>query len=147
MNCDIKNFLLEETKNLRNEIESLTNRIESTHRYALVSTGVFWSWLCTKTIKDLPHLYYLSVLFFIIMNIYFYLRWKALNLGIRRIADYIQLVEKEFLLPNHLGWESYLKKLRAINRIHEGMFLADRKYWAILILANIVGGIIFCLAL
>ena len=46
-----KDFLKEEQKQRRQEIERLIGQMESDQRYGLIITGLIWSWLVTNREK------------------------------------------------------------------------------------------------
>jgi hypothetical protein len=86
-----KDYLKEEQKQRRQEIENLIARNESDQRHGLIITGVIWSWLATNT-KSFEHINFniaIVTLPAVIMGFYFYRR-RIIDKQIRTIAEYMR---------------------------------------------------------
>jgi hypothetical protein len=100
---EAKDYLKEEQKQRRQQIENLIASIESDQKNGLIFTGAIWSWLAThigtcdgnfaKVIVILPPL---------IMSFFLYRR-EHIDREIFAIAEYTREVEKLFGVPDKYG--------------------------------------------
>jgi hypothetical protein len=101
-----REFLKEEQKQRRQELENLIARIESDQRNGLLFTGPIWGWLTTN-VQNLNGLTGKSAIaIFILPTVimgFFFCRWYAIENTILRIAEYTQNLEKLFKLPDNRG--------------------------------------------
>jgi hypothetical protein len=103
-----KDFLKEEQKQRRQEIERYIGQIESDQRYGLIITGVIWSWLVTNREK-LQAPFDLVVIFIPTFIMLFFLwRWKATKMAVYQVGKYTKELEKLFAVPEQFGWETWL---------------------------------------
>jgi hypothetical protein len=106
------NYLSEEQKQRRAEIERLSASMESDQRYGLLATGAVWTWLFTHA-KDLPDTEttlgkVVSWLPFAVVAILFF-RWIIMHRSIATIANYTIRLEWLANLPFGFGWENYVR--------------------------------------
>lgn len=133
-----KDYLQEEQKQRREEIEHLIERTESDQRNALLLTGAFWAWMATNTEKLYGPFNNVAALLPTIIMCFFYYRWKMLTNAIDQIADYMKRVEEFFAVPEGLGWETWVKKERHDKGVTEHMEFTTRIFWRALIVVNIL---------
>lgn len=101
-------FLISEFEDRRKQILEIIRQIDNNERYALVVTGIFWSWLIST--KQSPN-YLLTWIPTIIVG-YFFIKWRLLSKSITEIAEYIKKVEEIIDLPHSLGWERRQTSIR-----------------------------------
>jgi hypothetical protein len=131
-----KDFLKEEHKYRRQEIENLIARLESDQKNGLIFTGAIWAWLATNISKvdsDLSNV--IVILPPLIMSFFLYRRYHVDKM-ITTIAVYTRELERILGVPEKYGWEGWLHKRR-----HEGDNvdpLAGQTFWILLILVNCI---------
>lgn len=103
-------FLLEEQKQRRLEIEKMLARMETDQRLGLISTGALWSWLVVNPNAVQGVALYVMLIIPPFLTVFFFWRWHALLGCIRVVAEYTTRLEYEFDVPNDLGWERWLAK-------------------------------------
>lgn len=97
-----KGFFAEEIRSLRDQLKGTLLEARSLERYALMLTGVVWTWLATSKSRNLPEIGW-WIPFFLILVIL--TREASLYMEIRRLAAYIRAKE-ELLLGEEGGWEA-----------------------------------------
>jgi hypothetical protein len=136
-------FLLEEQKQRRAEIENLIKRIEDDQRFGLVITGAIWSWLAANQGTLRPPFDFVIAAIPVMIMFFFRLRWRGLGAGIHRAAAYTIELERFLQLPASLGWESYLSTKRAMREERDLLGGSAYVYWRLLLWANAVIAILF----
>jgi len=139
-----RNYLKEEQKQRRQEIERLIERTEADQKNGLIVTGAVWAWLATNTDKLSGLFIYVTLLPPIIMAFFFY-RWRMLSGAIKQAASYTQKLEKLFEVPDGFGWESYLTKVRKEEGEPEHMKHTTKLFWFFLLGLNVIIAILFIL--
>ncbi len=138
-----KEYLKEEQKQRRQEIENLIERTESDQKNGLVITGAFWAWLATNSDKLYTPVDWLAVWLPTIIMLFFFYRWRMLSDAMDQAADYMIQLEEYFKVPDGLGWEHYLKEAREKKRIPEHMEVTAKLFWQGLIVVNVAIAVVF----
>lgn len=125
-------YLREEQKQRRQEIDSLIARFDGDQRFALAITGGIWSWYATHGAELQRPFSYAAAVLPVVLVLFFVWRRGAIAAGIARNAAYIRRLEELFDLPEGFGWE----------RGNEGMkrtrlTQTTRAFWYTLVAANI----------
>jgi hypothetical protein len=133
-----KDFLKEEQKQRRQEIENLIGRIESDKQYGLIITGLIWSWLATNREK-LQAPFDLVVVFIpAFLMLFFLWRWRALDMTVYRVAKYTEDLEWMFAVPEGFGWETWLNGIRRETVKRDPLTTSSYWYWILLVVGNLV---------
>ncbi len=138
-----KEYLKEEQKQRRQELENLIQRTESDQKNGLLITGAFWAWLATNSDKLYTPFDRLAVWLPTIIMLFFYYRGRMLSSEMDQAADYMIKLEEYFKVPVGLGWEHYLKEAREKKKVPEHMEVTAKLFWHILIPVNVVIAILF----
>jgi hypothetical protein len=137
-------WLKEEQKQRRQEIENIIGRIEGDQRNGLLLTGVVWAWLAMNLEKLANQDQFEKVMVFIpaALMLFFLYRWRAMDRSMMTGAEYTRELEK-LTGANPLGWETSLAEKRA--KDHKVAYLArtSRVFWWCLFGANLALGIMF----
>jgi hypothetical protein len=132
-----KDFLKEEQKQRRQEIERLIGQIEGDQRYGLLITGLIWSWLVTNREK-LQEPFALVVVFIPAGIMLFFLwRWWAIDKTVRQVGEYTKSLEWLFAVPEKFGWETWLAEIRSKPRKMDTLAKSSCSYWIALLLGNL----------
>lgn len=136
-------FLKEEQKQRRAEIENILKRVEDDQRYALLITGVFWSWYATNLRQFHPSILHLLQFTPALLTFFFAWRWWNLSRSVVRTTEYTIELERTFLsgLPDHFGWESWLLKQRGSQPLKASLKGVHYIFWIGLLLTNAVIGV------
>jgi hypothetical protein len=133
-----KDFLKEEQKQRRQEIDKLIERIEGDQRYGVIITGVIWSWLTINLDKlKSPLLAVAAALVAPAIMLFFLWRWNAINRMVLRIGEYTRELEKGFGVPPPLGWETWLNAYRQMQLEKEPIAFSTHGWWWGLIIVNL----------
>jgi hypothetical protein len=132
-----KDFLKEEQKQRRTQIENLIGRIETDQQYGLGITGLVWSWLAANQDKLKAPFNVVAVCIPVMVMLFFLMRWKALNKAILQVAAYTKTVERLFEVPEEFGWETYADRDRRDPRRKDILARSTLLYWRLLIVANL----------
>jgi hypothetical protein len=138
-----KDFLKEEQKQRRQEIENLIARIENDMKIGLIGTGVIWSWLVANSDKLRPPMNVIAVSLPVIIIAFFFLRWSTINTSIAAVADYTKNLEDLFEVPQGVGWEGWLTALRESPRSPWGWIDSAKVLWIGLLVVNIILSFLF----
>jgi hypothetical protein len=123
-------FLLEEYKSLRTQIDEFMKDIMGLERWAVIVSGGLWSWLSTTEGKHLPGLIYWSPA---LLSLLFGLRSLGVYVMMRRTGKYILTVERQLDLPAGLGWQIFLCKQRP-----PFATVSSVVYWCLLLAINVL---------
>ena len=140
-----KDFLKEEQKQRRNQIENLIARIETDQQYGLGSTGLFWSWLTTNQEHLKAPFDCIAVCIPSMVMLFFLMRWRAIDKAILQVAAYTKTVERLFEVPEEFGWETFVDRNGRIPRRKDILAKSTILYWYLLITANIILASLFIL--
>ncbi len=89
-----KDYLKEEQKQRRQEIENMSARRESDQRDGLIITGAIWSWLATHTDKlDRNNFAVVIIILPTLIMSFFYYRLRIMDKNILSIAEYVRELE------------------------------------------------------
>jgi hypothetical protein len=133
-----KDFLKEEQRQRRQEIENLIGRIESDQRYGLIITGLIWSWLVANR-EDLQAPFDLVVIFIPAFIMLFFLwRWRAIDKTVHQVGEYTQYLEWLSAIPEGFGWETWLSGFRRETGKKDTLTKSTFWYWILLVLGNLV---------
>ena len=129
-------FLLREYESLRQEQLQKIHEIDSSMRFALITTGAMWAWLLTHGDGSLPHR--TAILWLpLIISLAFVAIFVALRGDISVIGKRIASLEEFFSIPRELAWESDVDDTFTRTRgVHYAV-------WGVLILTNLAGPMIF----
>jgi hypothetical protein len=142
-----KDYLKEEQRQRRQEIENFLTRIETDQRNALFGMGVFCSWLILSAID----MQLKKIIIFIpaIITAFFYYRWWIMHQAILATAEYTRKLEFQIGITKddvNLGWETWLvKKLKAQDFASLGG--ANKLFWILLLGVNLISIVLFWLKL
>jgi len=135
--ADIKDLpadlIRQEHEQRHREIQSVVARMESDEKYALLLSGVVWSWLAANQEKLRSAQSFGTVIAWIpfAFMVLFFFRWCGWDRGIKRNAEYVKLLERMGgLHPLGLGWERWLADK------HVKSHLPAFWFWVILTVAN-----------
>jgi hypothetical protein len=130
-------YLKEEIKQRRTEIETLINRCETDKKDGLIYSGLLWAWLSTH-VGYLRENGFEAVLFlpaFIIGFLFF--RYISMSAMIMRIAEYLKQSETIFKVPPEFGWESWLDAWRAKHGKSDPVAENARWFWIFMFVMNV----------
>jgi hypothetical protein len=96
-----RDFLLKELDQVRKDYEGCVEETRRLERYAIVITGVTWSW-CASNVHSFA--FNLLVWFPAVACALFGSRAGAIHVQARAARRYIAKVEHALELPSHLGW-------------------------------------------
>jgi hypothetical protein len=91
-----KEYLKEEQKQRRQELENLIQRTESDQKNGLLITGAFWARLATNSDKLYTPFDMLAVWLPAIIMLFFYYRGRMLSSEMDQAADYMIKLEEYF---------------------------------------------------
>jgi hypothetical protein len=116
---------------LRKEIESCVQEIRTLERYALLGTGIVWSWLAANPQLNIPYLFWYIPLLFSLLG---WFRTTALAVSVRRLSQYIREVEEPYFCNEPgMGWETY-----RFARVQPSIKLSVYTFWIILSLVGVI---------
>src|SRR4051812_28753356 len=99
-------FLIEEYKALRKEIDDTMNQMRRTIIWNIVASGALWSFIYANN-HNLPKgIHWIPPLIWFLFGSYYI----VLGNDAKKIGGYIRNTEKKFLKEG--GWENYLHALR-----------------------------------
>ncbi|HVT56783.1 MAG TPA: hypothetical protein VHR45_00140 [Thermoanaerobaculia bacterium] len=119
-------FLLEEFKALRKEIDDSVGETRLLERVALIATGAIWAWLAEK--NRLNYWLIWSPLVIIVLS---GLRSLAIFHRIKMLGLYLNSMEVKYLQPPY-GWEH-----SKFHREHHLISMSAVIYWIILVILAI----------
>lgn len=128
-------FLLEEYKALRQEIDNTMAQIRRLVYLNLLGSGAIWYLIFTSKVPDaikIP-LYLTPTVISILCGIYIHF----LRRDVIRTGHYI---ENEFLATRSLGWEHYLVALNLKGLDNTGRF--ERYYSFLVVIINFIGALL-----
>lgn len=131
---DTMEYLIQESEYVRQSILPLINNLQALERYALLTTGVIWSWAATNSQSPgVRLLYWLPLLIQVLLGIRALVTWKSLYAQIK----YLSQLERKIIGEEPYGLGTYL--------IHEWGNLAERSgtlfwytLWGITTLINLI---------
>jgi hypothetical protein len=130
------NFLLEEYKMLRMEIESYSNQKRQLEIYIVSAILVIYGWVSTLTEPTMKNIALYSPILLVVFGIY---RFYFCNKVIEKQAEYVKYyIEQEFFLNNEKGWESFWQKSNTLPILRWGEYL----FWFSLLVMSIMVAII-----
>ena len=126
-------YLIEENKGLRSQIREVSSQIVGLERWALISSGAFWSWLAAGSPAGTP-----GVVKWVPAVIAAFLGFRAFGLHVHntRTGRYIQRVERAIDLSKGLGWETHLENRRYKVSFEAMSVISAAGYWVLLVLLN-----------
>ena len=136
-------FLLEEQKQRRTELDSVIGRMESDQRNGLLFTGAVWAWLITNQQMVTGRANLIAAALPALVIAFFYYRYTGLLEFTGTIADYTRLLEQKFQLPEGLGWEKYVYELRRTGKWPRSLGKRAKLLWASLLLLNAIIGVLY----
>lgn len=138
-----KDYLLEEQKQRRSDIEYLQAKIDDEQRYGLIITGAIWSWTATNQDKLTTPYDIMLALLALTLAVFFFWRSNILSDSIKRSAKYVYKLEARFSLPEGYGWEHWVENYRKEFQSKPSLKNSRKAFWKWLIFVNIALGIIF----
>ena len=133
-----RDYLKEEQKQRRQEIEHLMAKIEDDQRYGLIITGAIWSWLATNRDKLQAPFTIIAVFVPVVIMVFFAWRRHVLGISIRKNSEYLKQLEGLFGVPEGFGWERWLEGYRKISKYKLTLGKASRTFWYWLVTANLI---------
>jgi hypothetical protein len=128
-------YLIQEVRLLREEMTKSMDEARLLERYSLLATSVLWTW-AVSNMNNPP--YKLVMWLPLLITSLFSLRVLSLHRHTRFTGQYITMVEKQFSIPESLGWHRYYRK--------EGdsfVALTGYFFWLSLILVTIIVPIVY----
>ncbi len=141
MDAARRNYLLEEEKQRRQEIENLIAKLELDQRNGLIFTGGIWAWLVTNLNHFGPEIGWVIAAVPCVVVMLFLYRWQRIENEIQAIAEYIKCIEDYFKLPAGLGWERWISQKREKNDVASPS--GSKNFWYFVITANLAIAILF----
>jgi hypothetical protein len=129
-------FLKEEQKQRRQEIDTLIEKAESDQRNGLIFTGAYWAWVTTQSEELSRPLDAVAVCVPGLIMLFFFFRYWSLHRVISEIAEYTAELEWLFEVPEGFGWERYLDAAERVRRKPNRMFRSAVIFWSFLVMAN-----------
>jgi hypothetical protein len=133
-----KDYLKEEQKQRRQEIDHLMAKIEDDQRYGLIITGAVWSWLATNRDKLQSPFDIVAVFVPVVIMLFFAWRRKVLVFSIQKNAEYLKQLEGLFGVPEGFGWERWLEGYSKTSKRKLTLGRASKAFWYWLIMANLI---------
>jgi hypothetical protein len=133
-----KDYLKEEQKQRRQEIDHLMAKIEDDQRYGLIITGAVWSWLATNRDKLQSPFDIVAVIVPVVIMLFFAWRRKVLVFSIQKNAEYLKQLEGLFGVPEGFGWERWLEGYSKTSKHKLTLGRASKAFWYWLIMANLI---------
>ena len=131
-------YLKEEQKQRRKEIDALIDRRESDQRNGLILAGVIWSWLATDVSSVSGSILVIVVFLPPFIMAFFFFRLHRIDQTIGVIAEYTRKLELLFAIPDDYGWERWWLTNRRNDYILPAM---SKTFWYIFFLINCIPGI------
>lgn len=139
LNNNAWDFLKEEQKQRFQEIQHMTQVIESDQRNGLIIIGAIWAWLVTNRGNLQPPFNKFAALIAPLIIVFFWCRLFSYELGMKRTTEYTRILESSFGLPKKLGWERHLQSVR--NEMTDKILRSS--FWLVLLASNILLSILF----
>ncbi len=136
MNEQQLQFLLEEYKSLKSEIEYRVKATERIEYVAIVAVAAIYAWITQRTTPVSEFVWWIPFLFPVIGII----RQFGLIIRLMDIAEYILKIEKEICLERPKGWEHFLKIKRVYNFSAVIISTSSFIIWLLLFLVTFVIG-------
>jgi hypothetical protein len=141
--AETKDFLKEEQKQRRQDIEVIAASCEADQRNILLISGAIWSWFATNTDKFYAEYKYI-VLVPAGLTVLFFIRWVFNHYTIKNIARYTKKLETLFEVPDGYGWESYLSEGgSAADRSRDYRAIMTMFFFGVLLMANLLLAYLF----
>jgi hypothetical protein len=138
-----KEWLLEEQKQRRLELDNLIHSMELDQRNGVLFTGIIWAWLFTNSDKITGFANIIVALLPTLITAFLFYRNSGLSEFIRLIAGYTRTVEHAIGLPDGIGWESHVHKLRETGQWPRTLGKRSRLLWAGLVVVNTGVGVVY----
>ncbi len=135
------NYLIEEEKQRRQEIENLIAKLETDQKNGLIFTGAIWAWLMTNLNHFGAEIALVVAAVPCLVVLLFFYRWRRIESEISVIAEYIKYVEGYLRLPAGLGWETWIDDKRQTHNVATPD--GSRNFWFALIVANFLIAFMF----
>lgn len=131
-------FLIEEYKQLRQEISLSMQRMDSAERNAILASGAIWAWLATndQTIQQ-SFIVWLPMF----LSLMFALKAIAIRHGLYRLGSYIKNIESAHNLPENLGWEISNGMVKTGYPFRIGLW--SILYWSSVVGANFLAALLY----
>jgi hypothetical protein len=133
-----KDYLKEEQKQRRQEIDHLTAKLEDDQRYGLIITGAVWGWLATNRDKLQSPFDIITVFVPVVIMLFFAWRRNVLSFSIQKNAEYLKQLEGLFGVPEGFGWERWLESYSKTSKRRLTLGKASKAFWYWLIMANLI---------
>lgn len=134
-------YLKEEQKQRRQEIENGIARVEADFRFAVLIMGGIWSWFATNLDKLDDFFNKAAVFLPLLFTLFFYFRNRVIRRSIDTIAEYMRAVEEKFgVTEAKLGWESWLYDKRKDKEKQGRGYLecTSGLFWLSLVAVNLI---------
>jgi len=131
-------FLVEEYKQLRQEMTLFFQRIDASERNALLSSGAIWAWLATH---EHTGSYNIVVWVPMVICVMFALKAVSLRYGTYRLGKYIKGIEETLGLEEGLGWQKTNRMIPKGYPIGIGGWPVV--YWSSIIILNAIAAYVF----
>ena len=131
-------YLLEEQKQRRHEVDYLLARLESDQRNGLLATGGLWAWFITNANSLKGGLLALVAVLPAVLMAFFYYRSRGIRKDLNLITEYTRLLEDFFTVPENLGWERFRESHRPKRVLHGSLKGKTHGFWIALIVLNLL---------
>lgn len=130
MSTSLTEFHKLEYESLRKEIESSVKEARQLEKYALVVAAAVWTWLAKDGSNVAHPSFYWIPAIFVLFGI---VRSIALLLVIKKIAKYLETVERVFASNPPMGWETFVTNPRDYT-----IALSSAFFWLALLLVTCI---------
>ena len=132
---NLTEFIISECEHIRQAYDDRVNQTRLLERYALLATGLIWSWCATH--MDSPAIQFLKWMPMVITFLLGLRAWGNAK-AIFTTRDYLVRIEKQIDLPEGFGWGNYLK-----HNQESRLMLSAYLFWAILQALTIIIPIVY----
>ena len=133
-----KEYLIDESRQLREAVLQLARRLDDAERNALLGSGAIWAWLAVheKTVQ-----YEMVIWLPLFISAMFALKAFSLRFTMRKLGRHVEFVEDAFDLPENLSWHSRSRMIGL--GWPGGIGLWPIVYWGSLIAVNLCVAFLF----
>ena len=104
---NITEFLMKEAEYIRKAYDERVSQTRTLERYALLSTGIIWSWCATNfEFPAVKILVWMPALITFLFGIRAWGNARAMNSA----REYLVELENKLSLPENMGWARYLTR-------------------------------------
>jgi hypothetical protein len=129
-------FIIEEYKALRIEIQNLIVHTRKIIYFNIVFTGLIWSFYLTEELSFNFLIKWIPTLIVLLSAGYNY----SIEKDIKKIGDYIHKIENVKLKNSDLGWEKHLR-MKSIGWKSMADYW-EKIFWVVLLIVNLIAALV-----